>query len=663
MKWWLAALGALAVVGLVVAPPAAAQEDDEDDLTAPDHLLLVAQTSRVVPNGEFRLSVEIDEPPPNALLRFGLHGRVRTRGEFTRSVSGDDDNLRQAIHQAELPLAEVAHSGDAYQLGINTAEGVEGAIPLAEPGVYPVVVDLRSADGSEIVDRLVTHLVRLPAPNPAEQPMRVATIVPLHAPPAHTSAGAVDAEIVAPLVPVLNELGAVDVPLTLAPTPESIDALADEPAVADQLRAVVAGRQVTTSPYVRLDPSSWVDAGMVDALGQQIDRGAAELEAELGVVDRGTWVAAPDSTPDRETLSALAGRGVRAVVLPAAALESDDDPPEPGRAQLVGLGDNGAALSTLVADDALTARIGESDDAVLDAHQLLAELGVLAALDPTEARAVAVQVPDEAARDPLFLRTLLVGLADPTRSQRIAPVTVADALAAAPPERDESAEAALLGGDEDRDLRELRSFARARQTVADDVASLTSAFGPADPVAIEAGDLVLVAGSADLRRGEREAVLASAQALVDQNLGSITGPGRQRVTLTGRDGEVQVLLTNTTGRPVDVLLRMRADRLDFPEHGGLLPVHLVQESTFVHVPIRARSSGDAPLDIEITTPDQRVVVATTRFTVRTTALSGVGVTLMLASLAVLAVWWVRTILADRRAARRRHPAHAARATS
>jgi hypothetical protein len=121
---------------------------------------------------------------------------------------------------------------------------------------------------------------------------------------------------------------------------------------------------------------------------------------------------------------------------------------------------------------------------------------------------------------------------------------------------------------------------------------------------------------------------------------------------------VQLVLTNTSGRPADVVLHLRGDRLDFPA-GTSVPVRLEGETTILELQVRTRSSGDATLDIEVATADGRLVMAASRVTVRSTALSGVGLALAAASLAVLATWWTRTIVRDRRRVRNRHPAHSA----
>ena len=59
----------------------------------------------------------------------------------------------------------------------------------------------------------------------------------------------------------------------------------------------------------------------------------------------------------------------------------------------------------------------------------------------------------------------------------------------------------------------------------------------------------------------------------------------------------------------------------------------------------------------IVTPDGRITLGRTRITVRSTALSGVGVVLSVGALVFLLVWWGRHTL-DARRGRGRRPRHA-----
>jgi hypothetical protein len=148
---------------------------------------------------------------------------------------------------------------------------------------------------------------------------------------------------------------------------------------------------------------------------------------------------------------------------------------------------------------------------------------------------------------------------------------------------------------------------------------------------------------------------------VDARLSGLQGPERQHVTLTAREGRIQLVLTNETGVPANVALQLQGDRLVLPDApDGRIELRLTELTTRVDLRVEARSSGDTPLDIRLTSPDGELDLGQSRVTVRTTAVSGVGIVLMGAAAAFLTVWWTKTILRDRRHSRRRHPSHMAR---
>ena len=214
----------------------------------------------------------------------------------------------------------------------------------------------------------------------------------------------------------------------------------------------------------------------------------------------------------------------------------------------------------------------------------------------------------------------------------------------------------LLDGGEVSDVETLARILSAGRV---DLASYRTIFGDGDVLADRAEALLDTMAADDVDDGTRDEALASITAHIDDQLARIEAPPLQRVTLTDREGLIQLVFSNDTGIPAEVLLVMRADRLVLPDApDGTMHVRLEPDITRVELRVEARSSGDAPLDIRVTSPDGRLAVAETRVAVRTTAVSGVGVVLMVGALAFLAVWWTRTIIRERRG--RRSPRHASR---
>jgi hypothetical protein len=108
-----------------------------------------------------------------------------------------------------------------------------------------------------------------------------------------------------------------------------------------------------------------------------------------------------------------------------------------------------------------------------------------------------------------------------------------------------------------------------------------------------------------------------------------------------------------------VLVQLAASpRLDFPQ-GTRIPITLEPGSTLVTLRVRAPVPGDTPFDVRVTSPDGGIELAQTRVTVRSTAVSGIGLVLSVGAGAFLLLWWFhhwhRARRERRAAARLAHP--------
>lgn len=668
----LAAAAAAAL--LATGAPAGTAAQSEDDGAA--HLVVVRQTPWVPPGGTFAIRLRIDDAPPDAQLRVSVHDRVRTRSAFARSLDGL--GLRARLGERRVAnvdeLAVLPEDAVEWRIPTGPVTGEEPLVDLGrdEEGVYPVVIELLDGDG-EVADRVVTHLLRLPDPDDDEHPLATVVLLPLHAPPSHVGPAEVDATALAPLDVTVDALRThPGVPLTLLPTPEALAGAATvDPAARARLAAAAEGRDVLARTWVRLREAAWDEAGLDEQLDAQRRAGRAAVTDVLGRAPSDE-VAVIDSGGGVDAVAHAVDAGADTVIVPQADLEPLDEDVFPVTLTLPFLvpteeGDDPDTVTALAVDAALAAHVGATDDPVLDAHHLLADLAVLALDAPVSRRVAVVALDDDAATDAAFLDAFLAGLSQPERvgaAPFLAPSTVDDALA--------GVELAGADGGADPDDPLVRLFAddldrptnlgslRADlEAAAVDLASYRSVFGPDDALAAEVDELILTAASSSFDAGGRRALLDIGRQRLRAELGAIHPPPRQRVTLTAREGQVQLALTNDADRPADVTLELEGDRLEFPDHpDGRLLVRLGVGTTRVDLDVRARSSGDAPLDLRVTTPDGRLELGRSRVTVRTTAVSGVGLVLMGAALAFLVVWWTRTILRERGTARRRHPAHA-----
>lgn len=130
------------------------------------------------------------------------------------------------------------------------------------------------------------------------------------------------------------------------------------------------------------------------------------------------------------------------------------------------------------------------------------------------------------------------------------------------------------------------------------------------------------------------------------------------MTLTARTGTVPITITKTSDVPLTVSVRLESPKLEFPD-GAVVRRTLEDETTRLDVRVRTLASGAFPLDVELRSPDGSLLVAETRYTVQSTAVSGVGLVLSVGAGLFLAAWWGAHWRRTRRS-RRLIPRHAAR---
>ncbi|MGI8661913.1 MAG: DUF6049 family protein, partial [Acidimicrobiales bacterium] len=525
---------------------------------------------------------------------------------------------------------------------------------VVKPGVYPIEVQLRSA--SQSLDRLTTYLIAL---RPAVDGPRLglAVVVPLGGTdePASRTDGtsALTTETSRSIVETATVLGAHPaVPVTLLAAPEHLAALTD-PAARQQLLDVAKGREVAPSTFVPVDEQAWLAAGIGDDLSSQLDLGQAMLSATLGAPPQDTWVSEGPMAASAATW--LAGRGVRSVVVPDTTLTALDARRFNTTLTQPFVLDGVPGMRATTADSALARHLGETGDPVLDASRLLADLAILDLDRPKATRMAVFEVPRTAT--PAMVEAVLTGV-EATRT--LQPATLGQLLARVPTAgaagQTDGSGTPLTRGLTTSSAASLGEFPGRLRAARDDVASYRGTLDPGDLRADALDHLALAAGHRGLGRDAQLERLDAVRSAVAGELHKVEAPSRQTITFTARDGVVSVSLRNTTGHPVHVVLRLEGPRLELPAHpDGVVPLTLAgnEETTRAQIDVRARSSGDAALDVTIETPDGRIVLGRTRITVRSTAFSGVGVVLSAGSLAFLLLWWAKHTVGARRGRRRR----------
>jgi hypothetical protein len=135
------------------------------------------------------------------------------------------------------------------------------------------------------------------------------------------------------------------------------------------------------------------------------------------------------------------------------------------------------------------------------------------------------------------------------------------------------------------------------------------------------------------------AINAAANALKGQ-LGNFS-VDPSTITLAGSGTSIPITLTNHAPYTVMADVHLLTDQITFPR-GNDVPISLNAPTKSVRVATSSHTGSSLTLQVIVTTPNNRLVLARAAIQVRIAGTSIVGYFLTIASLLVLAYWWLRT---------------------
>lgn len=664
-----APVAAETVAGEVAQDTASTTEVDPADLGVvaddPDVLRLVDQTTAVTGSGVYRSVIDVGNADDDVELLVNVHDRVVDRERFQATVDGDElGTALTTLPPRPLSAFDRTANGSArviIDLNDGTIPIEAGQVRLSQPGVYPVVYELRTPEG-EVLDRMISHVVRLADPGVVD-PIGVGVALRIGAPPGHRPDGSIGfsapaRERLTVLVDAIERHP--EVPVTLEIVPETLEALSLSPDPTDRdlarrLTDRPEQRLVLDQPYVRIDPSGLEAVGLDDVLTDLEERGSQVLETLLDRPVRSrTWLAG-----DRISATGLRyqlDRGVREAIVPERALLIADPnaPTALGPVELL-VPSSEARVDTLVVDARLSEAFEPDGDPVLAAERLLAELALITfGADEHEEetgfapeRGLVIAPPEDWEPNPAFLGRLLVGL---QTMPLVEPAQVDDLFDLDPALTDgrQPVTRQLLGRqaqvpDADLSLWELTDD---RVSAFDSMAADASG----TVLAAELHDRLRPSWSDELTREDRERYWAATRTIADEHITAIVPPPERSYTLTSREDEIPLQLRNDSTLPLRVVVRLDSDKLEFPEGPERTLVIPAGEVADQAISVKVRTSGSFPVTVEVDTADGSMPLAVSRITIRSTVLSGLGILLTALAVGLLGVWW----FVDHRRRRRRH---------
>ncbi len=661
---------ALLVVGIgalvlgVLGRPSWAQDGSDAALDPPDGLSLVTQTAWVAPSGQFVVRLRTAGLAAGTVVDAAVHTSADGRIRFDRSIRAEDLGPTLSPGPAPTTLGITpALSDGSIQITIpvsRTGPAPDGGVVLTRPGVYPVVITATAPDGA-VQDQLVTHLIRLPTDDTTGPSLAVGTVVTLDASviPGEGGAPTITASASEQAIAVMNALTRwPSVALTVDPTPALLAALDQSPSGRDavaELSADLTGRQILAAPYVVVDTGAWVAADLIAELDGQLAAGAATASALLGTAPDGrTAMADPTITP--EALTRLNDLGLDRLVVPADQLgELPAGERNVTFTELFDVTDStGETIQAVTADQELAGRLDATDDPVLNGHLALADLAVLYNDEPGVSRGVALAL--DRGVDPATLAVLLDGLterapADGDGRAIVSPVTLDDLF------RTTTTATTTSDGRTTNLIRPylsappspLGAYPTQLRATSREVEGFRSLTEPSPGAALTLDQSLLLSGGRELPPDERTAILDDVSVQIESVTSEIVAPLQQFVTLTSQSGKIPLNLENRSPFPVRVHVVLDSDKLEFPDGDVVDTVLPAAATTRLDVQVTTRASGAFPLTVAVRSPDDILDITDTQFTVRSTAISGVGLVLSIGAGAFLLIWWARHFRKTRRA--------------
>lgn len=679
-------------VNLALAPPSSSSPSSNAGLLTTDKrrpraaapttsrtdpmIRLLAQGPVVTEDGILRLDLAVESPDARPLpaglgVAITVHRRARTRNQFQSTLAGE--NLGAVV--GLVPPTPVSSDGRTEQfvpveLRIGkTSPGCPSCIRLDNDGVYPVNVELRNLQTDDVVDRLTTHVIRVTNQVTERPRLKVALLVPLHLAPAEE--GSTEVSTTRSFIGRIEAMaGRPLVPLSIVPTPETIEALArrDDDPLLTQIRGVLAGREIISSPYVRWSHSLFERAQLTDELARQSSLGNEVLGTVFGTEPTPGVLIAGDIIPSANGLSRAGVTLViaestdletpRAAVSAAAGpvlLNAGGETPTPARPMLL----LDAAIERELAKPRDPVRRGGED--VLRAQHVLADLTMIAS-NPTS-QGLAIQMPEDTPQ--ATLDALLAGLG--TTNPIIEPVTVSD-LAKLPLQTRDDEPVVLTrlspGAPDESDFP------------AGDVVAITgvrtrltgylSLFAEGQPEMSGLSREISRLIATDLTTADRRRRLNNANRSVAGLLSQVRLSQPDQLTVTARNAVVPIGVINDTGFPIRVFVTVRSSSVRLRDSGVVVDaIGTTEVRQQIDVPgrvgesdvaIETRGPGSFSMVARLTTATN-LELASGRYRLRSTAVSGLGTALTLGSLLVLLVWWLRWGRGARRRSRLRHPAN------
>ncbi|MDH3295125.1 MAG: hypothetical protein OER95_12475, partial [Acidimicrobiia bacterium] len=466
---------------------------------------------------------------------------------------------------------------------------------LSDPGVYPIIIELRNDEG--VIATTRSNMIRLP-PNANEDPnpLKLSLVLPV-----------VPAEGITIIDTQQLLTNHPDLPITVLLGEGVIPQFEDDPSLVDTFVTALGNRPLVANPIVNLDPSALAAIDRIGLYRQAVTDTTNRLR-ELGLQPDPT-IAVVNRQLTAVGAQALIEMGIKVVI---------DASTSPAPNGYIDVG--GKRLHLLRYDDTISAAFGELSSGVLQSNEAMSRL----------------VVRGQANRSPVVVGGSGLGTR-PTRGLNVFFHALARAGAPQPVLLPEAAVSTFERRPAEHPNQDLEPVASLIVDTQDLIAAFETMYsgGGTSPDAY----LQQLQSALSLGRNPEDRLRSLVQLteVLGRELEVISLPDAQPVTMAAREGSIPLVVESRAAGPRLVMLRFRSDKVNVKQDSQLLVVEPGTSS--IDVEVEARSLGASQLEVAVWTPDGQRILASNQFEVRSTAVPGLGLLISVTAVVLLILWW------------------------
>jgi hypothetical protein len=406
-----------------------------------------------------------------------------------------------------------------------------------------------------------------------------------------------------------------------------------------KLLVTPGGPQLTMAPFVPVNASWLASQGLSGQLGLQVTTTKDLLGSLSPPVAKpvSIWIASNPLTA--RALSVLEQLGVKEVVLPPGALRSlGSGSSRQVRTKTVYLTGTQGSVQAMSANSVISAQLQKASGQALS-QDVLAQLAMAYFAEPFDPslRGVVASVATPWHPSQSFLHALQHGLAT---SPVIDTVYLSNFFSQIRPEDSRFKLPSQMTSRSFLTRAQVLSFMKTIQAVCSSFQKQPDLSATLTKMLLATEQRGLGAAQIRLRLQDLHRAILAQTKMVS------LAPGRT-IILTARRAKIPITIVSKSKYPVIVVLDVRSPDLTFP-HGHREKILVSRANMPAYIEVHALVSGDFSLQATLLSANGSLVLASARYTVRSSVTSLAGIVLTLVALAILAGWWISSMKRRRR---------------